>query len=138
MKIFSAIAIAVIAGTCTAASAESDFGNFQIDAAHDGAARFAKDFHAPLKQKWIVDLGSTVSYPVSGDGLIFVTVTGDLHGPQLYALQPKTGATVWQKNLAGSGGTPVYSNGRVFVVSEDGFAHKPSVPRTASPSGARE
>lgn len=121
MKIVSGIAIAaIIVGCCATAQAEVDNGNFQIEAAHDGAARFTRDFHAPLKRKWLVDLGSTVSYPVSGGGMIFVTVVGTGHGPQLFALSPRNGATIWNKNLTGTGGTPVYANGRVYVVSFSG------------------
>jgi outer membrane protein assembly factor BamB len=122
MKIISAIAIAAIAaGSCFSlpVRAAADMGNFQLDAAHDGQVRFKKDFHAPLKQKWLRDLGGNVSYPVSGSGLVFVTVNAA--NETLYALRPNTGDTVWQKTLTGSGGTPVYDNGRVLVLSDSGF-----------------
>lgn len=123
MKIRSAMAAAAIAASCAAlgspAAARSDASNYQVDAAHDGAIRFEKGFHAPLRRKWMRDLGGTVSFPVFGDGLVFVTVNAG--SEQLYALDPRTGATVWQDTLTGSGGTPAYEDGRVFVVNRDGL-----------------
>src|ERR1700749_2078338 len=125
MKFFSLFAMAAavglsLAGQPARAAADATGNNFQIDAAHDGAIRFKRDFHAPLKRKWIRDLGSTVSYPVSGDGKVFVTATGGAHGPVLYALSQTKGTTLWQKNLSGTGGTPVYHNCPLVGVSNGG------------------
>src|SRR5262249_21908116 len=93
--------------------------NYQVDAAHSGQIRFAKDFHAPLKQRWIQDLGGTVSYPVFGAGMVFVSVHAGL-GVTLYALKQKDGSGVWHTKLS-DGGSPAYENGMVYVIGFGGI-----------------
>jgi outer membrane protein assembly factor BamB len=93
--------------------------NYQIDAAHDGQIRFKKDFHAPLKQRWTKDLGGIPSYPVFGDGLVFVTVQTN-GNDILYALKPKTGDIAWQVTLQDTS-APAYDGGKVFIMGLDGL-----------------
>jgi outer membrane protein assembly factor BamB len=100
------------------ASAKDPASSFQIDAAHDGQIRFETAFQAPLKRKWVKDVGGTVSSPVYGDGLVFVTAYVQSSWV-LFALDARKGKIAWQQNT--SGGVPAYANGRVFVVSFGGL-----------------
>lgn len=111
----------VVAGISIAlpAWADPDTGNFQIDAAHDGQIRFSKSFQAPLQLQWTRKLPGLPSYPVSGAGMVFVSVdTGA--GIELIALSAKGGHIVWQVAVQ-SGGAPMYDGGRVFIFSFGGL-----------------
>jgi outer membrane protein assembly factor BamB len=91
---------------------------YQGDAAHTGGVSAA--WKPPLGKKWIRrDLGDNVSYPVIGDGKVFVTAEGS-GGPLLYALNRRTGGTVWVRP-APRLGLPAYDNGRVFVAGDGDF-----------------
>lgn len=88
---------------------------FQGDGAHTG--NVTAGFKPPLGKKWVRrGLGTSVSYPVIGDGKVFVTATAP-SGPLLYALNRRTGGTVWVRP-APALGQPAYANGRVFVAGE--------------------
>lgn len=98
---------------------------FQIDPAHDGSVNFSKGFAPPLRLKWIRDLQEgQVSYPVTGNGLVFVTAArpDQYYGSYLFALNQHTGETVWEKPIAGTYwfSAAAYDNGRVFVVNQNG------------------
>ena len=123
----SMICAAVLAGLTVGASCAfggtTDSVGYQIDPAHDGATAFKKGFTTPLTQKWVVDLGGPVSYPVVAKGLVFVTVGNtDNYGTELYALDLQTGETVWQKSISGTyyWSNLAYDNGNLFLVNEDG------------------
>ena len=99
--------------------------NYQADVAHSGFV--ADGPNPPLGRKWIRrDLGSNLSYPVIAEGRIFVTAvsgtpsssSSSSSGPTLlYALDRRTGGTVWVREVAGAG-SPAYEDGRVFVLGE--------------------
>jgi len=96
---------------------------YQIDPAHDGHAVLKSAFTGPLKQKWARDLGGAVSYPLIAGGMVFVTVANSgAYGTQLYALNLRTGETVWQKAISGTyyWSNAAYDSGRIFVVNFDG------------------
>lgn len=120
-RLFAAAAVAASLTFVQQAAADSA-GNYQIDAAHDGQIAFKHTFNAPLKMKWSVDLGGPMSYPVAGNGMVFVTVNLN-SGAQLYALDENTGATVWHKTVANAyfGANAAYDNGTVFVLNYDGL-----------------
>ncbi|HEX8744581.1 MAG TPA: PQQ-binding-like beta-propeller repeat protein [Thermoleophilaceae bacterium] len=120
-----AAAAAVVASALVPAAALGAASNYQADAAHSG---FVGDGpNPPLGRKWIRrDLGTSVSYPVIAEGKVFVTaVTGtpsssssSTTGPTLlYALDRRTGGTVWVREVA-TFGSPAYEDGRVFVLGE--------------------
>lgn len=121
--------ICVALGTALSATASLAYGatadsvGYQIDIAHDGQAQFRNGFTTPLTEAWAVNLGGPVSYPVVVKGLVFVTVGNTSnYGTQLFALDLKTGATVWQKSISGS---YFWSNlacdkGNLFLVNADG------------------
>ncbi len=73
----------------------------------------------PLAQKWSIDLGGTVSYPLIAAGRVFVVVqpAGNV-GPRLYALDRATGRSIWGPvALSDVRGHAIlaYDNGRVYV-----------------------
>jgi outer membrane protein assembly factor BamB len=119
----AAALIAFGANSSLALAGTSASVGYQIDAAHDGQAAFKTGFTTPLTQKWNVNLGGPVSYPVVAKGMVFVTVgnTTD-YGTQLFALDLNTGKTVWQKSISGTyyWSNLAYDGGSLFLVNEDG------------------
>jgi outer membrane protein assembly factor BamB len=96
---------------------------FQIDAAHTGY-QASDPLTPPLAQRWSVDLGGPVSYPVIAGGLVFATAgySGG-RGARLYALDQGTGQSVWGPIDLGGGGRVsglVYEGGRIVAVNEMG------------------
>jgi outer membrane protein assembly factor BamB len=107
----------------TAVSAQEQARNFQIDATHTGATTSAT-LTPPLKQRWVVNFGQPISYPLIADGRVFVTVrNASFQGTTLFALNAANGATLWSSNLAGSFAISgaCYENGRVFAVNGSGL-----------------
>ena len=85
---------------------------YQGDAAHTG--NVDAPFAPPLGKKWVRrDLGERVSYPVISEGKVFVTATPAGNQIVLYALDRRTGGTIWSRPVLG--GLPAYADGRVFV-----------------------
>ncbi len=107
------------------ALAGQDAVTYQINTTHDGRIAFKKGFTPPLTTKWIKDLGGPVSYPVTANGLVFVTVGNPYGSPgtQLFALNLSTGDVVWQKAIAGTQywSASAYDKGQLFVVNNDGL-----------------
>jgi len=98
--------------------------NFQIDATHSGATSSAT-LKPPLRQRWTVNFGRPISYPLIADGKVFVTVKNSpiTSGTTLYALNATNGAVVWSFNLGGSffWSAACYENGRVFAINGSGL-----------------
>jgi outer membrane protein assembly factor BamB len=97
--------------------------NFQINETHTGAVSSA-GLIPPLRQKWSVNFGQNISYPLIADGRVFVTVrnaTG--YGTTLYGLDGATGATIWSYALGGNywWSASCYEDGRVFGLSGSGM-----------------
>src|SRR5205807_1436882 len=76
------------------AAGSDDAVSYRIDPAHSGAQP-GDTLAPPLIQRWSVDLGGNVSYPLIAGGRIFVTAADANYGSRLYALDPGTGATLW-------------------------------------------
>jgi outer membrane protein assembly factor BamB len=96
--------------------------NFQIDATHTGSIT-TDHLTPPLKQRWIVDFGQNISYPLIADGKVFVTVRNAASGTTLFALDAANGGVLWSFSLGGFSqwsGT-CYENGRVFAVNGSGL-----------------
>ena len=134
-----AVAAAVVAGT-----AHADDGDFavayQVNAAHSG---FQVDslLAPPFVRRWHVDLPGTVSYPLIADGMVFVTASGI--ETTLYALDQRTGRTIWAETLPfyRRGASPAYDSGRVFVAAgntTDAQGEHTQVQAYAADSGALE
>jgi len=97
--------------------------NYQINEAHTGSSS-TPGLVPPLKQKWSVNFGQAISYPVIADGKVFVTVRHAYsYGTTLYALNAADGATVWSFELGGFSywSALCYENGRVFALNGDGI-----------------
>jgi outer membrane protein assembly factor BamB len=96
--------------------------NFQIDATHTGSIT-TEHLTPPLKQRWVVDFGQSISYPLIADGKVFVTVANASSGTTLFALNATNGGLALVFYLADrydwSG--LCYENGRVFAVNTGGF-----------------
>jgi outer membrane protein assembly factor BamB len=78
----------------------------------------------PLRQKWNINFGDYISYPIIADGRVFVTVkhSGPLYDSQVYAIDAATGALLWSFNLTGESlwSALTYENGRLFASTAEG------------------
>ena len=105
----AALALAAVPASAPAAAV-----TYQADVAHSGFV--GNGPNPPLGRKWIRrDLGPSVSYPVIAENKVFVTAGGS--PTLLYALDRKTGGTVWVREVAKLG-SPAYDNGRIYVLGE--------------------
>lgn len=109
--------------TALAQDAPEQARNFQINATHSGAIS-SEHLTPPLKQRWVVNFGRSISYPLIADGKVYVTVkNASGYGTMLYALNGTNGATLWSYALGGTyfWSAACYENGRVFAVNGDGL-----------------
>jgi len=117
---------ATTATSFTVTSTVADLAvTYQIGVDHSGVQTDAA-LTPPFAQRWTVNLGNAVSYPLIAAGKVFVTTAQGppgVYGTYLYALDQATGAIVWQKTIAGtySFSAAAYDNGQVFVVNADGL-----------------
>jgi outer membrane protein assembly factor BamB len=113
------LVVIVLAGTAHWVCAQTITFNavsFQITTDHAGAA-IVPGLNPPLSVKWSVDLGGTASYPLIAEGKVFVIGGGQTS--TLYALDARTGATVWSVPVPANYGAWIgaaYENGKVFTV----------------------
>ena len=113
----------LFATTALAQETPEQARNFQINATHTGAIS-SEHLTPPFKQRWVVNFGRSISYPLIADGKVYVTVkNASGPGTTLYALDGTNGATVWSYALGGSffWSAACYENGRVFAVNGDGL-----------------
>lgn len=114
---------ALFVNTASAQNPPEQARNFQIDATHTGSISVA-GLTPPLTQKWVVNFGSPISYPLIADGRVFVTVkNASGQGTTLFALNAANGSTLWSSNLGGTffWSGSCYENGRVFALNGDGL-----------------
>jgi outer membrane protein assembly factor BamB len=114
--------ICILSATATRAQvAPEQARNYQINATHTGSIS-SEHLTPPLKQRWMVNFGQRISYPLIADGKVYVTVRNATTGTTLYALDATNGATVWSSSLGGgSWSAACYENGRVFALIGSGF-----------------
>src|SRR5687767_1583932 len=111
----------LFATTAQAQTASEQARNFQINATHTGAS--VETLRPPLAQRWVVNFGQPISYPLIADGKVYVTVKNSIgSGTRLFALNATDGSTVWVRPLSGTApwSAACYENGRVFALSSDG------------------
>ncbi|MDX6310471.1 MAG: hypothetical protein QOI06_3517 [Nocardioidaceae bacterium] len=104
-----------------AAGAATTQTAYQVDIAHAGAS--AEAVRPPLLQKWSVNFGQPISYPLIVNGTVFVTVRDSGgYGTTLFALSETDGSTLWHHLIPGTywWSNAAYDNGAVFVVNYDG------------------
>jgi outer membrane protein assembly factor BamB len=103
---------------------------YRMTEAHDGVLITSNGAQYPPQSApaWTRDLGAPVSYPLVANGMVLVATANPdgSYGNRLYALDAKTGATVWgpiaiSGTYFGSGLT--YDGGRVFLLMFDGGVH---------------
>ena len=99
---------------------------YQENAAHSGSQP-ADPLTLPLRKRWSVDLGASVSYPLIAGGKVYAITDSTLPGnagiSKLVALDQATGSTAWQQLLPYTnwGFTGIaYDGGRVFAVTYTG------------------
>ena len=93
--------------------------NFQINTTHTGSISSAT-LTPPLKQRWVVNFGRPMSYPLIADGKVYVTVKDAVgQGTTLFALDSTNGGVLWSSALGGSfpWSAACYENGRVFALN---------------------
>ena len=80
----------LLATTTHAQNPPEQARNFQINATHTGAS--LENLKPPLQQKWVVDFGQPISYPLIADGMVYVTVKNPASfGTRLFALDATNG-----------------------------------------------
>ena len=97
--------------------------NFQINETHTGSIT-TDHLTPPLRQRWVVNFGRSISYPLIADGRVYVTVkNASGSGTTLFALDATNGATLWSFALGGSffWSGSCYENGRVFALNGSGL-----------------
>lgn len=113
----------LFATTARAQNAPEQARNFQINATHTGSIS-SDHLTPPLKQRWVVNFGRSISYPLIADGKVYVTVkNASGSGTTLFALNATNGATVWSSALGGDfwWSAACYENGRVFALNGSGL-----------------
>lgn len=89
-----------------------------MDAAHDGLVR-GGTLRPPLKRLWTRHI-APIGYALIAGGRVFTLGAAEDHAI-LYALDARTGRTLWRVDLDGWAVTgPAYDRGRVFTVTELG------------------
>lgn len=108
--------------TTISAQVTNQARNFQNDATHTGSVT-TDHLTPPLRQRWAVDFGQKISYPLIADGKVFVTVRNASSGSMLFALEQTFGGFIWSFDLGGSSQWSglCYENGRVFAVNGSGL-----------------
>lgn len=96
----------------------------QLDPAHTGVT--AQGLGPPLRERWRwtfnpnVPIEHEVRWPLMAGGRVFVTFHDrDAGQAQLYALDPATGATLWQRDVGGFPTGAAYGAGKVIVATQD-------------------
>jgi outer membrane protein assembly factor BamB len=102
------------------ATAADESVSHQVNPVHSGGQP-SDALTPPLTQKWSIELGGSVSYPLIAGGRVFVVVqpAGNA-GPRLYALDRATGRPIWGPiPLSDVRGHAIlaYDNGRVYVLA---------------------
>jgi outer membrane protein assembly factor BamB len=114
----------LFATTAQAQTPPAQARNFQINETHTGSIT-TDHLTPPLRQRWSVNFGQPISYPLIADGKVYVTVKNATFntGTTLYALNATSGAVVWSFALGGTSpwSASCYENGRVFSVNAEGL-----------------
>jgi len=99
-----ALIFTLFATTASAQVTPEQARNFQIDATHTGAIT-TQHLIPPLKQRWSVDFGQNISYPLIADGRVYVTVRNPSSGTTLFALDTRSAGLIGSLISAGNSAT---------------------------------
>lgn len=114
----------VDASDSAATAADPQAVAIQLDVGHTGVTSTKATFTLPLAEYWRLDFAGSVSYPLIANGRVFVTVADVAsYGSVLYALDVKTGKTLWKKPIEGTyyWSAAAYDGNRVYVLNFDGL-----------------
>ena len=113
----------LFATSATAQTPVEQARTFQVNTTHTGSIT-SPGLVPPLRQKWSINFGDYISYPIIADGRVFVTVkhSGPLYDSQVYAIDAASGAILWSFNLTGESlwSALTYENGRLFASTAEG------------------
>jgi outer membrane protein assembly factor BamB len=115
--------------TTTTTAAYADAVTFGENAARDNYAG-PKDLPSTLQLSWSKQFPQRVSYAIIAGGRVFVTVSRatppSTTSPEVYAFDGASGALIWGPyvvpDLNSDFASLAYDAGRLFVVSQRGFA----------------
>lgn len=94
----------------------------RIDTGHTGFASGGRLGRPPLQQRWAIELGTGMTYPLIAGGRVFVTFRDPIRASDmLAALDATTGDVAWARPI-GRGARLAYENGRVFALDAAGVA----------------
>jgi outer membrane protein assembly factor BamB len=119
-RVFASLAASTAAFLGGAPAASGDAVTHQADAVHSGRA-LVKGLEPPLHRAWSRSFPDVVSYPVIGDGRVFVVAftrppDGASRDTELVAMSLRDGHLLWRKPLGlGVGGQLGLENDRLFV-----------------------
>src|SRR4051794_2096650 len=117
------VSLAAAAALVALAAAPAAFGDavtHQADAVHSGHAK-VRGLNPPLHRAWTRSFPDVVSYPVIGDGRVFVTAfptaaDGNTRESEVVAMSLRNGHVLWRKPLGrGVGGQLALEGDRLFV-----------------------
>jgi hypothetical protein len=124
------VGVAVAAGLVLAAQpsvARADAVSVQLDVAHTGVS--AQAVGPPLRERWrrtfdsSVPISHEVHWPLVAGGRVFVTFQDRDGGPaQVYALDPQSGSTLWERDLTGWLAGAGYGDGKLVVATSNGVS----------------
>ncbi len=123
MKKLPLFLLALISTLFATTTSAQQARNFQINETHTGSTT-VDHLTPPLKVRWTVNFGDSISYPLIADGRVFVTANnGTFRGTTLFALNATDGSVIWSFALGGTFrfSASCYENGRVFTVNDDGL-----------------
>src|SRR5215213_3792628 len=116
--------ICILFAITVRAQAPEKARNFQINTTHTGSIT-SETLKPPLKQRWVVNFGQPISYPLIADVKVYVTVKNATSGTgtTLVALAATDGSLMWSQPLGGSfpWSAACYENGRVFALNGSGL-----------------
>jgi outer membrane protein assembly factor BamB len=94
----------------------------RIDTGHTGFASGGRLGAPPLQQRWAIELGTGMTYPLIAGGRVFVTFRDPIRSSDMLAgLDATTGDVAWARPI-GNGARLAYENGRVFALDAAGVA----------------
>jgi outer membrane protein assembly factor BamB len=136
-----ALVVAVLAAAVPA-QAGAEALTFQADPQHSGFVERGGP-QPPLRRRWSAPLGPLISYPVVGEGRVFVaTILRTQESPiRIVALDARNGRTAWERTLGPvsevGAASLAYDAGRLFLLRHDIDTDDPRNLLALSPADGR-
>jgi outer membrane protein assembly factor BamB len=119
-------ALQTFAGVASPRSNEQEFSTgYQINAAHTGNIAFSAGFSPPLSLRWSAVTPDSFSTPyaiVANNEVVVTTADTNGSGSQIFALNLKSGKTLWHQLLGHVYGSSAaaYGSGKIYVADDGG------------------